>query len=178
LCKPPAKILPMSKKSSNKPGSSHETSVAGLDGIECEIIRALQRKGRATNEEIGDLVGLSPSAASRRIHALETRGVILGYQAIVDRGLLGAGVTVFVRVTLERQSATALQSFESAIRRCNSVASCHLMAGDYDYMLQVKVADMGDYERVHQQELSRFPGVRRLESNFAVREVVEREIRL
>ncbi len=104
--------------------------------------------------------------------------MILGYQAMIDHGVLGASVTVFVRVTLERQSATALQSFESAIRRCNSVASCHLMAGDYDYMLQVKVADMGDYERVHQQELSRFPGVRRLESNFAVREVVGREIKI
>nr|WP_089410437.1 Lrp/AsnC ligand binding domain-containing protein [Granulicella rosea] len=62
------------------------------------------------------------------------------------------------------------------MRRCNSVASCHLMAGEHDYMLQVKVASMADYERLHQQELSRFPVVSRLESNFAVRDVIEREI--
>jgi len=168
----------MNKKTSFKSSETQDNRTAGFDSVELEIIRALQRKGRATNEEIGDLVGLSPSATSRRIHSLESRGVIVGYQAMIDHGVLGASVTVFVRVTLERQSATALQSFESAIRRCNSVASCHLMAGDYDYMLQVKVADMGDYERVHQQELSRFPGVRRLESNFAVREVVGREIKI
>jgi Lrp/AsnC family leucine-responsive transcriptional regulator len=50
------------------------------------------------------------------------------------------------------------------------------MAGEYDYMLQVKVASITDYERLHQEELSRLPGVRRIESSFAVRNVLEREI--
>ena len=166
----------MSTKRVNSPIIEHETRATALDEIDTAIIRVLQRKGRATNDEVGDAVGLSSSAASRRIHALESRGVITGYQALIENKILGADITVFVRVTLERQAAAALQNFESAIRRCNSVASCHLMAGEYDYMLQVKVASMADYERLHQQELSRFPGVSRLESNFAVRDVIEREI--
>ena len=111
-----------------------------------------------------------------RIHALETRGIIRGYQALIEKRVLGADITVFVRVTLERQSSQALQVFESAIRNCDCIASCYLMAGEYDYMLQVRVSSMADYERVHKQELSRFPGVSRLESSFAVRDVMESEI--
>lgn len=166
----------MSNFRARKSTASHKTSDATLDELDIAILRILQHKGRATNEEVGDAVGLSPSAASRRIHSLEERGIITGYQATVDSKALGAEITVFVRITLERQTAAVLQAFDVRIRRCNGVISCHLMAGDYDYMLQVKVADIMDYERFHQQELSRLPGVRRIESSFAVRNVFEREL--
>jgi DNA-binding Lrp family transcriptional regulator len=147
-----------------------------MDDLDVAIIRVLQRQGRATTEEVGDAVGLSPSAASRRIHALEGRGIITGYQALVQNKALGAEITVFVRITLEKQTAAALHAFDARVRHCNGVAACHLMAGDYDYMLQVKVSSFADYERIHQEELSRLPGVRRIESGFAVRGVFEREI--
>lgn len=142
------------------------------DPLDLAILEYLQRFGRATNYEVGEAVGLSPSAASRRIQALEAVGMISGYQALVSDAALGRRMTVFIRVTLERQAAATLQGFETAIQRCPSVVSCHLMAGQYDYMLVVKVADISDYERLHQKELSRLPGVVRIESNFAVREVL------
>jgi len=66
-----------------------------------------------------------------------------------------------------------LAAFESAIRRSHNMVSCHLMAGQYDYMLVVRVADMDDYGRLHQNELSRLPGVTRLETSFALRDVLE-----
>jgi DNA-binding Lrp family transcriptional regulator len=166
----------MSTKKASMSSRSQELSVEAIDSLDVEIIRVLQHSGRATNEEIGDTVGLSPSAVSRRIQGLEKNGIITGYQALVDSKALGVDITVFVRVTLERQTAAALHAFDARIRRCNSVASCHLMAGEYDYMLQVKVAGITDYERLHQEELSRLPGVRRIESSFAVRNVIEREI--
>jgi len=166
----------MSTKRASLSSALQENSAEVIDELDVAIIRVLQRKGRATNEEVGEVVGLSPSAASRRIHYLEERGIITGYQALIESKALGADITVFVRVTLERQTAAALHAFDSRIRRCNGVASCHLMAGEYDYMLQVKVAGITDYERLHQEELSRLPGVRRIESSFAVRNVIEREI--
>jgi len=166
----------MSTKHAKNINNAHETGDDKIDEIDIAIIRTLQHNGRATNEEVGDAAGLSASAASRRVNALEQRGIIRGYQAIVDDKALGADITVFIRVTLERQTAAVLQAFDARIRRCHGVASCHLMAGDYDYMLQVKVAGITDYERFHKEELSRLPGVRRIESNFAVRNIFEREI--
>jgi Lrp/AsnC family transcriptional regulator, leucine-responsive regulatory protein len=99
--------------------------------------------------------------------------MIRGYQAVISDKALGRGMMVFIRVTLERQSAGLLKAFETAIPKCPGVISCHLMAGQYDYMLLVKVSDISDYERFHEKELSRLPGVARIESSFAVRAVIQ-----
>ncbi|HLY43546.1 MAG TPA: Lrp/AsnC family transcriptional regulator [Terracidiphilus sp.] len=145
----------------------------GLDELDAAILRHLEHHGRATNFEVGEAVGLSASAASRRILALESSGAIRGYRALIDDRMLGKRMTVYIRVTLERQSAAVLGSFETAIRRCREIVSCHLMAGQYDYMLVARVADIDDYGRLHQNELSHLPGVTRLETSFALRDVLE-----
>jgi Lrp/AsnC family leucine-responsive transcriptional regulator len=145
----------------------------GLDALDEAILRHLEHHGRATNFEVGEAVGLSASAASRRIQALEAAGAIRGYRAQVDDRLLGKRMTVFIRVSLERQSAAVLSAFETAVRRCKDIASCHLMAGHFDYMLVVRVSGIDDYGRLHQKELSRLPGVTRLETSFALRDVLE-----
>jgi Lrp/AsnC family leucine-responsive transcriptional regulator len=144
-----------------------------LDELDAAILRYLERHGRATNFEVGEAVGLSASAASRRIQALEVGGAIRGYRAMVNDRLLGKRMTVYIRVTLEKQSAPVLSAFEVAVRHCKDIVSCHLMAGQYDYMLVARVSDIDDYGRLHQNELSRLPGVIRLETSFALRDVLE-----
>jgi len=146
---------------------------SGLDELDNTILRYLAHHGRATNYEVGEAVGLSASAASRRILALEQSGAIRGYRALINDRLLGKHMTVYIRVTLERQSATVLSAFEAAVRHCHDIVSCHLMAGQYDYMLVARVAGIDDYGRLHQNELSRLPGVTRLETSFALRDVLE-----
>ena len=156
---------------------THETAAVpvakGMDDLDASILKYLERHGRATNYEVGEAVGLSASAASRRIQALEAMGAIRGYRALINDRLLGKHMTVFVRVTLERQSAPVLAAFEGAVRHTRGIVSCHLMAGQYDYMLVARVADIDDYGRLHQNELSRLPGVVRLETSFALRDVME-----
>lgn len=144
-----------------------------MDEMDTAILRYLERHGRATNYEVGEAVGLSASAASRRIQALETAGAIRGYRALVDDRMLGKRMTVYIRVTLERQSAPVLSGFEAAVRHCKEIVSCHLMAGQYDYMLVARVGGIDDYGRLHQNELSRLPGVTRLETSFALRDVLD-----
>lgn len=146
-----------------------------MDDFDRAIIGFLERNGRATNAEVGGAVGLSASAASRRIQALEASGAIKGYRAVVDDRLLGKSRTVYIRVTLERESAEVLSRFEAAVRHCHDVVSCHLMAGQYDYMLVARVSGIDDYGRLHQKELSRLPGVTRLETSFALRDVLEEQ---
>lgn len=145
----------------------------GLDNLDIAILRYLESHGRATNYEVGEAVGLSASAASRRIQTLENSGAIRGYRALVDDRLLGKGTTVYIRVTLERESAAVLGAFEAAVRRCRDIVSCYLMAGEFDYMLVARVAGIEDYGRLHQGQLSRLPGVSRLETSFALRNVLE-----
>jgi Lrp/AsnC family transcriptional regulator, leucine-responsive regulatory protein len=151
---------------------AQEPEGAPLDELDAAILRHLTRHGRATNYEVGEAVGLSASAASRRIQALEASGAIRGYRARIDDRFLGKRRTAYIRVTLERQSATVLEAFETAVRRCPEIVHCHLMAGQYDYMLVVRVAGIDDYGRLHQTVLSRLPGVTRLETSFALRDVL------
>jgi DNA-binding Lrp family transcriptional regulator len=154
----------------NSPAASGKHS---LDELDAAILRHLEHYGRATNYEVGEAIGLSASAASRRIQTLEACGAIRGYRAQIDDRLLGKRMTVYIRVTLEGQSAAVLSAFEAAVRHCKGITSCHLMAGQYDYMLQIRVAGIDDYGRLHQNELSRLPGVTRLETSFALRDVLE-----
>lgn len=163
----------MGTKREVKAESAHELSRLALDDLDSAILKHLERNGRATNYEVGEAVGLSASAASRRIQALEAAGAIRGYRALINDRLLGKQMTVFIRVTLEKQSAPVLSAFESAVRHTRGIVSCHLMAGQYDYMLVARVADIDDYGRLHQNELSRLPGVVRLETSFALRDVLD-----
>ncbi|HUB30151.1 MAG TPA: Lrp/AsnC family transcriptional regulator [Terracidiphilus sp.] len=167
----------MSTKRERKGPSTQEMTEPGMrngmDELDAAILRYLERNGRATNYDVGEAVGLSASAASRRILGLEEAGAIRGYRALVDDRFFGKRMTVYIRVTLERQSAAVLGAFETAVRRCREIVSCHLMAGQYDYMLVARVADIDDYGRLHQNELSRLPGVTRLETSFALRDVLE-----
>jgi DNA-binding Lrp family transcriptional regulator len=153
--------------------ASTEAAGGELDELDLAILQFLERNGRATNFDVGEAVGLSASAASRRIQTLEASGAILGYRAVIDDRVLGKRRTVYIRVTLERQSADVLGAFEAAIRRIKGIVICHLMAGQYDYTLVARVAGIDDYGRLHQNELSRLPGVTRIETSFALRDVLE-----
>jgi DNA-binding Lrp family transcriptional regulator len=167
--------LPSTHKTSEgrRDSGPYGQNTSSFDDLDGAILRFLEINGRATNYEVGEAAGLSASAASRRILALENSGAIRGYRALIDDRVLGKRMTVFIRITLERQSAPVLTAFEAAVRRSKAIVSCHLMAGQYDYMLVVRVADMDDYGRLHQSELSRLPGVTRLETSFALRDVLE-----
>lgn len=164
--------IALSAQESSSPAPAHGCS-GELDEMDTAILRYLETHGRATNYEVGEAVGLSASAASRRIQALESSGAIRGYRALIDERLVGKGTTVYIRVTLDSESAAVLGAFEAAVRRCRDIVSCHLMAGQYDYMLVARVAGIDDYGRLHQTQLSRLPGVSRLETSFALRNVLD-----
>ena len=150
--------------------------VAEIDDFDRRILAVLAADARASNLQIAEKVALSHSAISRRIRRLEEAGVIRGYRADLDPAALGLVTTVLVTITLEKQSEDYLGAFEAAVARCPNVLSCHLMSGADDYHLQVVARDIADFERIHTQFLSRMPGVARIHSSFAMREVVHRSM--
>ena len=145
-----------------------------LDAFDHKILAELERDGVATAAALAEAVGLSASACHRRVKALEAAGVIEGYAAIISEKALGRSATVFVAVTLEDQRRETMAKFERAVAQCREVQDCHLMTGESDYLLRIVIRDDDRYERVHQETLSRLPGVRRLVSNFTIRTVFRR----
>lgn len=145
-----------------------------LDKLDRELLRLLQSDGRLTNAELAQRIGLSPSACFRRLQRLEHEGVIAGYAALIDGDAIGRPMTAFIEVTLDSQGSAVLDAFERAVAACPDVLECHLMSGDFDYLLRVAVADLRDYERVHRHQVAAFPHVARIRTAFAMRAVVPR----
>ena len=130
-----------------------------------------------TNAELAERVGLSPSPCLRRVRQLEASGLIKGYVALLDPERIGLSVSAFVRARLDRQDDQHLAMFEEAIQALPQVMECYLMTGDVDYSIRVATASAADYEDLHTNILSRLPGVARIQSSIAMRNVLKGERR-
>ena len=144
-----------------------------IDQTDRRILDELARDAGLTSAVLGERVGLSPSAAHRRVRLLEQRGLIDGYRARLSKAARGNPSIGFVEVTLSGQSRQVLAEFEQAIRLCNEITEAHLMGGQADYLLKVEVREGDSYERIHRELLAGLPGVQRLVSLFSIRTVIE-----
>ena len=136
------------------------------------ILRELQLDGRLPNAALAAAVGLSESACLRRVRALEERGVLERYTAVVNAAQLGFTVGFLIRITLKAQTDRDLHTFEEAVSRIPEVAECHLLTGEADYVLRVVARDAADFERLHSKVLTKLPGVARVDSSLVLRTVV------
>jgi len=154
----------------------NESSAVDLDRIDFALLAELVSNARASHVELSGRVGLSSTACARRQKALEDEAFILGYQAVLDLKRLGLSTTVLVRISLESQSEEVLDGFEKAVAACPSVVRCFLMSGSDDYMVTVLARDIEDFEHIHRTQLSRLPRVARIQSSFALREIINRVV--
>jgi Lrp/AsnC family leucine-responsive transcriptional regulator len=140
-----------------------------LDAIDKKILRTLSRQGRLTNAELAEQVGLSPSPCWTRVKRLEQGGIIKGYAAVLDQAALGLPDTVFIEVMMERHDEAQLQRFEAAVKDIPEILECHLVTGEYDYVIKAAVGGTAGYERLLRDRLYRLPGVRHTRTSFALR---------
>jgi len=144
-----------------------------LDEIDQSLLKALAVNGRSSHQQLSEAIGRSPTAIARRQRQLEEAGIIRGYLADIDLAKFGQGVTVHLKITLESQSRDTLDAFEEMIRQSPSVTQCDLMSGSDDYYVTVVVQSLDHFGEIHRDELSRLPGVVRMETGFVLRKVVE-----
>lgn len=134
------------------------------DPINEKILRVLSRDGRISNLQLADAVGLSPSACLRRVQELERTGVITGYRARLDPARTGRAYVVYVAVGLAEHTKAAQVGFEHAMQAAHQVTECHNVAGAFEYMLRVEVADLPAYKAFHTDILGTVPHVRSITS--------------
>ena len=144
-----------------------------LDATDRRILRILQKDCRITNAELAEKANLSASACHRRVARLESEGLIAAYVALLDARKLGRPTVVYVEIALQSQAEDVLDAFEREVARVPDLLECHLMAGSADYLLKIMAEDTEDFARIHRQFLSRLPGVRQMQSSFALRTVVK-----
>lgn len=138
--------------------------MSDLDEIDRKILRALSADGRQSNLALADRVGLSPSACLRRVAALEKRGVITGYRAVLDAVKTGIGFLAYVTVGLNLHTKEAQRAFERAMEAAPEVRECHNITGVVEYLLRVEVADLSSYKHFHTEVLGTLPQVNSITS--------------
>jgi Lrp/AsnC family leucine-responsive transcriptional regulator len=142
-----------------------------IDPVDQRILNELQADGKLTNVELAARVHLSPSPCLARVRSLEERGVINRYVALLDPHAVGLNVSVFIQISLEKQTKDALDIFETAIKERPEVMECYLMSGDSDYLLRVVVEDVQALERLIIDKLTPISVVANIRSSFALKQV-------
>ena len=142
-----------------------------LDQIDLRILAELQQDGALTNVELARRVHLSPSPCLSRVKAMEAAGVIERYVALANAKALGLGLNAFINISLKEQSKSALAEFERRIAEHDEVMECYLMTGDCDYLIRVAVRDIEALERFILDQLTPIPGIEKIRSSFALKQV-------
>lgn len=142
-----------------------------MDTIDRAIVLHLQRDGRMANNQLADLVGLSPSPCLRRVRNLEAHGVITGYTAVVDRPAIGCGYEPIVWATLSMVTRASLLEFEEAVQAIDEIIEAARMMGQPDYLLRVVCADAESFESLYIDHLAKLPHVQTLTSQLAMKVV-------
>jgi Lrp/AsnC family leucine-responsive transcriptional regulator len=146
-----------------------------LDSLDERIISMLQSNGRLSYEELGTQVGLSASAALRRVKRLEEAGVIAGYVALVRAKKIGLGLTAYINVRMEKHTGgdkrSPMDLFAAAVQTWPEVIDCVSLTGEMDYLLRIVVADMDHYTRFVMDTLLKHPSVQDCKTSFVMRPV-------
>ncbi|MGI2177203.1 leucine-responsive transcriptional regulator Lrp [Shewanella frigidimarina] len=139
--------------------NSKSFSVKDLDRIDRNILNELQQDGRISNVELSKRVGLSPTPCLERVKRLEKQGFISGYTALVNPHFFGASLLVFVEITLNRDTPDIFDRFNRAVQLLDDIQECHLVSGDFDYLLKTRVSDMSAYRRLLGETLLKLPSI-------------------
>ncbi|MDG1661868.1 MAG: Lrp/AsnC ligand binding domain-containing protein [Pseudomonadales bacterium] len=130
-----------------------------LSKIDKRILTVLQRDGRITYSALAEKVGLTTTPCIERVRKLEREGYIQKYTAILNPEKLQAGLVVFVQINLDRNSKELFHAFRDAVLALPEVQECHLVSGNFDYLVKARLADMSAYREFLEETLLNVPGV-------------------
>ena len=146
---------------------------ADLDSIDLKMLRLLQKDGRLSNAELAQMVDVSPATCHRRTRRLFADGHLKGVRALVAPDKVNRGALVMVGVVLDRSTPDSFAQFEASVAKLRFVLDCHLVAGDFDYFLKIRVEEMDTFNRLHGTQLICLPGVRHTRTFFVMKEVID-----
>ena len=142
-----------------------------LDDKDRRLLAALQRDARLTMQQLAERVGLSSSAAWRRVKALEESGVIARYAAIADTRKAGFGLSSMVHLSLARHEQKNVDHFIREVLQHPEVLECFQTSGEADFHLRVVVPDIDAYNEFLDGFIFRLPGVSQVRSNIILKEI-------
>lgn len=137
-----------------------------LDEIDLKILSLLQDDGRLANKDLARMVNLSPTPCLRRVGLLTEAGYIKGYKAVLDPAMLGFTLRAFL--SLKRSRDSDRDSLITQLLAIPEVQACHVVSGEFDFLVELLARDMDDYGRIAIGHISEIPGIYDLRSTFSI----------
>jgi Lrp/AsnC family leucine-responsive transcriptional regulator len=144
-----------------------------LDRTDRRILECLQADGRISNVDLARKVNLTPTPCIERVKRLERHGYIRGYTALLDPQMVDASLLVFVEIDLSHNSPDAFRKFREEARKLPEVLDCHLVSGNFDYLIKARVSDMKAYRELLGEKILSLPSVNGSRSYVVMEEVKE-----
>ena len=144
-----------------------------LDRTDRQILACLQADGRISNVQLARKVNLTPTPCIERVKRLEKQGYIRGYTALLDPELVNASLLVFVEIDLSHNSPDAFRRFREEARKLPEIMDCHLVSGNFDYLIKARVSDMKAYRELLGEKILSLPGVNGSRCYVVMEEVKE-----
>ena len=141
-----------------------------LDNLDRAILSVLQRDAAMSVDAISEAVNLSRNACWRRIKRMEESGVIRARVALLDPGKVGCPLTVVVMIRTHRHDRDWLDQFQSVLKSMPEVIGAARLAGDLDYLLTVRVADVTTYDAFYKRLIDKVP-VSDISASFVMEDI-------
>jgi Lrp/AsnC family leucine-responsive transcriptional regulator len=144
-----------------------------LDSIDLKILNEMESDGRLSIVDLAQRVNLTNTPCSERVKRLEREGFIQGFRAVINKDQLGLGHLTVVQVSLAASASdNAMARFNAAVRQIDEVELCLMIAGSFDYVMQIRTRDIAHFRIVLEEKVNRLPGILQTNS-YAVMEVVK-----
>ena len=144
-----------------------------LDKIDLKILKLLQQNARIPMTELAEKVGLSTTPVTERVKRLERDNIISGYHARLNPHAVGQSLLVFVEIKLRSKSGNIFEDFRREVTRIPQILECHLVSGEYDYLITVRLPDMSAYRDMLGNILLQLPAAAESRSYVVMEEVKE-----
>ena len=144
-----------------------------LDRIDQQILDILQRDGRIAISELASRVKLSTTPCSERVKRLERDGIIMGYYARLNPQLVDRNLLVFLEIKLSAKSGDVFDQVARDLVEIPEVLECHLISGEFDYLVKARLKEMSAYRRLLGDLLKKLPSSASSHSYIVMEEVKE-----
>ena len=144
-----------------------------LDRIDALILDILQREGRIAMSELATRVNLSTTPCSERVKRLEREGIIMGYHAHLNPALVDRNLLVFLEIKLSAKSGDVFDEVAKKLAEIPEVLECHLISGEFDYLVKARLKEMGAYRRLLGDLLKKLPASASSNSYVVMEEIKE-----
>lgn len=142
-----------------------------MDATDKKILRLLQKDAKQNTKEIARQIKLTISPTFERIKKLEQQGIIKAYVAILDKTKIGKSLRAHCQISLFKHSKELILNFRKEITKLPEIIRCYHVSGNYDFLLEVAVKDMNEYQRFVVEKLSIVDGISNIQSSFVMEEI-------